>query len=263
MCADYPRVDDKSASTGSLRLARPDKACERPGCPDPACTGIRAPRKPIGWDRFLFSVFCAAELFGHPIASGSFALFQTMIPDFRLRSTNELRFDACKLKNPCGTLSPEHDPEKTCPGHSRPKDGVALLAYDSGREPVSRLREARFGGRRKVGNASAIYVSANSDKALERLLRQFHRARSACLDAGEMRAGFGQHALHEEAACNEFCVHALGRAVGASFQLLARHRYIWDQLLSVMTTSRYSLGTNSRLSLATLNFKPYPRGTSP
>jgi hypothetical protein len=30
----------------------------------------------------------------------------------------------------------EHDPEKACPGHSRPKDGVASLAYDPGWEPV-------------------------------------------------------------------------------------------------------------------------------
>ena len=29
-----------------------------------------------------------------------------------------------------------HDPEKACPGRSRPKDGVASLAYDPGWEPV-------------------------------------------------------------------------------------------------------------------------------
>jgi hypothetical protein len=46
-------------------------------------------------------------------------------------------------------------PKKPAPGHSRPKDGVASLAYDPGWEPVSRLREARFGGRRKVGKDQA------------------------------------------------------------------------------------------------------------
>jgi hypothetical protein len=30
----------------------------------------------------------------------------------------------------------EHDPEKACPGHSRPKDGVASLAYDPGWQPI-------------------------------------------------------------------------------------------------------------------------------
>jgi hypothetical protein len=37
----------------------------------------------------------------------------------------------------------EHDPEKACPG------------LDPGWEPVSRLREAGFGGRRKVGKDHA------------------------------------------------------------------------------------------------------------
>jgi len=45
----------------------------------------------------------------------------------------------------------KHDPEKACPGH------------DLGWNPVSRLREARFGGRRKVGTDHAQTKNLDHD----------------------------------------------------------------------------------------------------
>jgi hypothetical protein len=44
-----------------------------------------------------------------------------------------------------------HDPEKACPGHSLPKDGVALLAYDPEKwKPVFGKDHAQM---QYVGNA--------------------------------------------------------------------------------------------------------------
>ena len=81
--------------------------------------------------------------------------------------------------------------------------------------------------RKKVSNADGLpglarqcdedEVVAMIPSWLERLRRQFHRARRAGLDARQMRRGFRQHALDEESCGHEFRlqpVRVAARAVG-------------------------------------------------
>src|SRR5262245_27526389 len=74
------------------------------------------------------------------------------------------------------------------------------------------------------GSLRSPTLSRKGRGFLERLRGQSHGARSSGLDAGELRAGFRQHALHEETPGHELDIEPPRGAVGTGRELAMRGR---------------------------------------